>query len=236
MDRSRLDLAQVRVQRQEATQSLLGDTIAITDEQWNMPCLLPGWTRAHVATHIARNADAFVRVMDQLRHGHPTSMYDSDDTRNEAIERGSERSALDLQVDLDSSAGHLHANLAELMTMPPDKLVRLSPTLTVRLDRLPIARLNELVLHHIDLDIGYTYKQIDPKVAAWLLAFNAQRIGRTSAHQAIRIASDSGVTAVIGGSGKATVVRGADNYLLAWITGRLPAGERDKRLPLMRCC
>jgi len=235
MDRSRLDLAEVRVCRQEATQKLLGDTISITDEQWNIPSLLPGWTRAHIATHIARNADAFVRVMDQLRSGRPTSLYDSDATRREAVERGSERSALELQVDLDSSAGRLHANLAELMTMPPDKLVRLSPTIALRLDHLPIARLNEIVLHHIDMDVGYTYKQIDDQVAAWLLAFNAGRIGRTSAYPAIRITSDSGITMVIGGSGKATTVRGADNYLLAWITGRLPTGEADKRLPLLPC-
>jgi len=231
MDDACLDLKRVRVHRHEATQSLLGDTIAITDEQWGQPSLLPGWTRAHVATHIARNADAFVRIMTQLRSDQPTSMYESDAAAREDIERGSERTALELQVDLDASAGRLHAHLPELMAMQPDRLVQLSPTMTERLDRLPLVRLNEVVLHHIDLDVGFTYKAIGTEVAAWLLAFNAQHIGRTPNYPAIRIVSESGVTVVIGRRGKATVVHGADNFLLAWLTRRLPTGTASRRLP-----
>ncbi|HEX5383496.1 MAG TPA: maleylpyruvate isomerase N-terminal domain-containing protein, partial [Propionibacteriaceae bacterium] len=45
-----------------ATQRLLGDTILVTDEQWRAPSRLPEWTRGHVATHIARHADAICRL------------------------------------------------------------------------------------------------------------------------------------------------------------------------------
>ncbi len=34
-----------------------------------LPSLLPGWTRGHVLTHIARNADSFVRVLEAARSG-----------------------------------------------------------------------------------------------------------------------------------------------------------------------
>jgi len=231
MDDAGLDLTQVRLHRHEATQSLLGDTIAITDEQWAEPSRLPGWTRAHVATHVARNADAFVRIMTQLRSGQPTGMYESPAQAREDIERGSERSALELQVDLDASAGRLHAHLAELMSMPPDRMVHLSPTRTERLDRLPLARLNEVVLHHIDLDVGFTYTNIGAQVASWLLEYNANRIGRDLNHPAIRIIADSGLTVVIGGVGRVTAVHGADNYLLGWLTGRLPPEQTNRRLP-----
>lgn len=218
---------------QEATQALLGDTIAITDELWQMPSRLVGWTRAHIATHIARHADGLARVLTQLKNNQPTSLYDSADAIDDEIERGSERSALELQVDLDSSAGRLHEALTHLNRLAPGRPVSLTPSLTVRLDQLPIMRLNHLVLHHIDLDIGFTYKAINDQVAAWLLAYNAARVGRNSAYPAIRLMSDSGVVALIGGSGRPQVVHGEDNLLLGWLTGRLPPDQIDPRLPML---
>jgi len=227
-----VDISAALMRGQEATQALLGDTIAITDELWQMPSRLVGWTRAHIATHLARQADGLARVLTQLESNQPTSLYDSD-TIDDEIERGSERDALELQVDLDSSAGRLHDAAAQLHRLPPSRPVLLTPSLTVRLDELPFLRLNHLVLHHIDLDVGFTYQSIIPEVAAWLLAYNATRIGRNSAYPAIRLASDSGVVALIGGSGRPQVVHGEDNLLLGWLTGRLRPDEVDPRLPVL---
>ena len=39
------------------TARLLGDTIALSDDEWRAPSRLPGWSRAHVASHVARQAD-----------------------------------------------------------------------------------------------------------------------------------------------------------------------------------
>jgi len=228
-----VDIAAALLRGQEATQSLLGDTIAITDEHWQMSSRLPGWTRAHIATHIARQADGMTRVLGQIKNNQPTSLYDSEEVIEDAIERGSERGAMDLQVDLDSSAGRLHEASSRLKKLPPTRPVALTPNLTVRLGDLPLVRLNHLVLHHIDLDVGFTYEAIDEPVAAWLLAYNAGRIGRNSAYPAIRLASDSGVNAVIGGGGRPQVVNGADNLLLAWLTGRLTPDQMDPRLPML---
>lgn len=225
MEEDRLDLPLVRVRRQEITQALLGETILLTDEQWAQPSLLPGWTRAHIASHLARNADGLTRVVKQLRDGSPTSLYAADASVWVDIERGSERSALELQVDLDLSANRLHEHFESLLRMPPDRLVSLTPTVTVRLDHLPIVRINELVLHHIDLNLDYTYKDIDPQVAAWLLAYNTARIGRNSTYPAIRLMADSGLSVVIGGPGRPQEARGPDNLLLAWLTGRLDGGH-----------
>ncbi|NLE18275.1 MAG: maleylpyruvate isomerase, partial [Propioniciclava sp.] len=41
-----------------ATQALLRSTVGVEEAAWHEPSLLPGWSRAHVATHICRNADA----------------------------------------------------------------------------------------------------------------------------------------------------------------------------------
>src|SRR5690349_12491230 len=90
-----------------ATQRLLGDTISVTDDDWRGPSRLPGWSRGHVATHIARQADALGRLVAWARTGERQAMYASDEQRDAEIEAGSGRSGLDLQVDLDTSAGRL---------------------------------------------------------------------------------------------------------------------------------
>jgi len=235
MTETETDLTTVRLRLMESTQSLLGNTIAIDDAQWLCLSRLPGWTRAHVAAHLARNADALAGVMQELRQNGPTSLYESDDAHFDQIERGSERTAMELQVDLDASAGRLDASFNGLPGLPPDRLVCLSPTMTVRLDRLPVARLNEVVLHHIDLDVGFTCADVSDEVAHWLLAYNAERVGRSSGYPAIRLASDSGVNAVIGGPGHPIIAHGQDNQLLGWLTGRLDPDQVDKRLPPLPC-
>ena len=97
-----------------ATQRLLGDTISVTDEQWRAPSRLPDWTRGHVATHIARHADALIRLAEWARTGERQDMYPSPEHRASEIEAGSGRSGLDLQIDLDTSAGHLGSAFDEL--------------------------------------------------------------------------------------------------------------------------
>src|SRR5918999_2390237 len=52
-----------------ATQQLLGDTIAVSDEDWRGPSRLPEWSRGHVASHIARHADGMVRLTEWARSG-----------------------------------------------------------------------------------------------------------------------------------------------------------------------
>ena len=102
------DMRPVRLRKLEATQRLLGDTIAIDERSWQEPCHLPGWTRAHVATHVARNADAIRRLLRGVMRGEDASMYPGAINRADDIERGSRRSGLDLQIDLDTSAGLLN--------------------------------------------------------------------------------------------------------------------------------
>src|SRR3954451_12280788 len=61
-------------------------------DDWAQPSLLPDWNRAHVVAHLALNAEAIARALrslvadeDDLPHGEPLSMYDSDDARDTAI-------------------------------------------------------------------------------------------------------------------------------------------------------
>lgn len=212
---------EVRQSKLETTQRLLGDTIALSERAWQEPARLPGWTRAHVATHLARNADAMVRAVDSVLMGRRGLMYDSDEDRDQAIERGSERSGLELQIDLDTSAGRLNRRLNVLDSLPGDLMVELAPGSLFRAGILPLVRLNEVILHHIDLDCGFEATDVQPRVARWLLEWNCMAAGIASG-PTIRIESDSGFSCVLPGGGDGLEeARGSDGLLLGWVTGRL---------------
>jgi maleylpyruvate isomerase len=107
-------LAELRDLLTGATQRLLGGTIVVTDAEWAAPSRLPGWSRGHVASHVARQADAFTRLVDGAANGVPRAMYTSPEARTAEIEDGAVRTGLALQTDLDTSAGRLEAAFARL--------------------------------------------------------------------------------------------------------------------------
>ncbi len=221
----RAPVTSVRKFKLEATQRLLGNTITLSEQAWQEPSRLTGWTRAHVATHVARNAEAFVRAVDAVLLGRRGLMYDTDEDRDLAIERGSERSGLDQQIDLDTTAGRLNRRFNVLEQMPVDLMVELRPGELFRAGLLPLIRLNEVVLHHVDLDCGFEVSQVDPVIARWLLEWNALDAIRDDALPAVRLLSDSGFTVDLGPAGSTTLVEGTDAVLLGWLTGRLNPDE-----------
>lgn len=141
-----------------------------------------------------------------------------------AIERGSERSGLELQIDLDTSAGNLSERLDLLDSVPGRLTVELSPGTFLRSDLLPLARLYEVIIHHVDLDCGFEVSQINPLTARWLLEWSVLSY-QAPYGMAVRLVSTSGFTAVLGASNSETVISGPDAVLLGWLTGRLSAAE-----------
>lgn len=212
--------AQVRQRKREATQRLLGDTITISDEAWQEPSRLPGWTRAHVASHLARNADGFRRTLTGLVQHTSTRMYPSEAEKVADIEAGSLRGALELQIDLDTSAGQLAQAFDQLEEAAYDEVVQLAPGQRLPVSVLPLARLNEVVLHHVDLDCGFSVDDVDGDIARWLLEWNCQLVGDSDLFPALQVVSHSGWEARIGGPGEPQLVRGTDKRLLGWLTGR----------------
>ena len=76
----------------EATDRLLASAGALTDTGVREPSLLPGWTRGHVLTHIARNADGLGNLLRWARTGITTPMYASREARRRHPSRTAERS------------------------------------------------------------------------------------------------------------------------------------------------
>jgi maleylpyruvate isomerase len=207
-----------------ATQRLLGDTILVADEQWRAPSRLPDWTRGHVATHIARHADALVRLVQWARTGERQDMYASPEHRAREIEEGSPQSGLDLQIDLDTSAEHLSAAFDDLDGASAwDAVVEMGGGMKVPARLLPLARLLEVVIHHVDLDIGYEITDIDTQTAEWLLEWCAFRLLERDGFPTLQLTSDTGFTTTVGSSGEPIAVSGGSTYLLGWLMGRTDA-------------
>ena len=224
-----VQLPELRRYKLAATQRLLGDTIAISEQAWQEPSRLPGWTRAHVATHLARNADALVRAVDAVLMGRRGLMYDSDEDRELAIERGSERTGLELQIDLDTSDGRLNRRFNVLHSVPRDMMVELVPGSLLSCELLPLLRLNEVVLHHVDIDCGFEITQVEPRIARLLLEWNTMGQPPTP-HRSARLVSDTGFIAEVGQGGSPVVIEGPDGLLLGWFTGR-PSDAQAIDLP-----
>ena len=100
------DIARVR----EAHQALVDHLVAMSGGSGAdaaLPSLLPDWTRGHVLTHIARNADSFVRPLRRPagRGGHAVRRRFRG--RNADIEAGATRDWAALVDDVRSSAAAL---------------------------------------------------------------------------------------------------------------------------------
>ena len=149
-------LRELSDQIDQATQRLLDTARIITEPDLRAPSQLPGWTRAHVLAHVARNADAMRNVLVGVRTGQDSPGYASAEARETGIEQDAGRLARQLTDDLAASAMALRTVARGLPGEAWQYQVQVlgSP-------RFPAAgvltrRLVEVELHHADLGSGYT--------------------------------------------------------------------------------
>ncbi len=137
---------------------LVADLATLTDEQAAQPSLLPGWSVAHVLTHIARNADSHVIMLEAAIRGEVASQYPGGvDQRNADIEAGADRTAAALVADVVASNSALEASWAAMTpeTWSGQGLGVFGP---VAVDDLPFRRWRETVVHQADLGLSYTWR------------------------------------------------------------------------------
>lgn len=119
--------------------------------------LLPGWSVGHVLTHLARNAESFVRLADALVAGVPAVQYPGGvEQRAHDIEVGAGRPADVLVADVRATAAALDDAFAAL----PDGLWDATVRVTLgeaRMWDVPFRRWREVELHHVDLGLGFGF-------------------------------------------------------------------------------
>ena len=216
----------------QSTHHFLGATIEVGDEQWRAASRCPGWSRGHLATHVARNAEAITRLSRWALTGQREEMYNSADQRDADIEAGAGRPGVELQVDLDTTAGRLETAFDEL-----DERQAWAEEVEIRGARqsarlLPLMRLFEVVLHNVDLDIGFEIEDLDDDTTGWLLEFAVLRLQGRGDFPRFDLMAESGRYAIAGtrganssageaGSDEPVLqVSGPGRRLFGWLTGR----------------
>jgi maleylpyruvate isomerase len=207
---------------------------SLTDEQCRQPSLLPGWTRGHVLTHLARNADALRNLVQWARTGEETPMYASREARSAAIEEGAGRSATELRRDLDEAGARLVDDLRTLSDEHWRRQVRAG-----RLDqesdasRIPVLRRTEVEVHHVDLDLDYTVAHWPEDFVEDLLVESAAEFSmRDGVQSFVLVGNDDEGSWTVGAGGQE--ITGPPPALLGWLLGRTDGTGLHSDDPLPR--
>lgn len=203
----------------EATATLIDTVSGLGDDDVRAPSLLPGWSRAHVITHLARNADALRNVLHGAQIGEVRAMYVSSAERDAAIEVGAHRSPAELLEDLsaachrwDQAANEIHSgHLGALGTRVEEAG---SPTFPAR--KVGMLRLIEVEVHHADLGCGFTAADFSPVLVEHLLRRRRKELER--AGTALSVRPRDGDPWSTGTGGPEISGRTAD--VLWWLLGR----------------
>jgi maleylpyruvate isomerase len=204
--------------RLEATAGSLADAGA--------PSLCEGWTRGHVLTHLARNAEAIGRLADWATTGNPEEMYPGGAARRDAeIEAGAGRGLADLRDDLAGTAQALRPRLAALHGDLGASEVEMRGGLRISPLRLPFMRLREVVYHHVDLDAGFTFADVADPLLVRFIDDAVERLRMGHHPPDVELRSDEGRVWQVGAP--AASVSGSDAALLLWLARRIPTGIRS---------
>jgi maleylpyruvate isomerase len=190
----------------------------LSDQQAREPSLLPGWSRGHLLSHLARNADSLRNLLTWARTGVETPQYSSPQERNDGIERGAGRPAAELLADLAESAAALDAAAASLPAEAWAAQVGLHAAWYTLWRRL-----TEVEIHHVDLGLSYSPADWPEAFATYgLEQTGAIRFSDSRSPAAVLRTSDAGLVIRIGPpeDQPATTETGPVRALLAWLTGR----------------
>jgi len=230
-----MSTAEVLDQLDLATAGLLVDIGRLTDGDARASTRLPGWTRGHVLTHLARNAEGGTRLLGWARTGVPSYEYESAEARAAAIEAGAARPASILIEDVRRTA----EGFSEAARLLPDDAWQVEVVWTsghrTAAAHIIKSRLTEVFIHHVDLDVGYG-------PSSWPMAFTGDILdivvdGATPSVDLV--ATDSGRQWHVGSGPRSDTLVATQAELLAWFAGRSDGSDvthdADKPLAHIHC-
>ena len=184
----------------DASARLMATLDGLDDATARRPSRLPDWTVGHVVTHLARNADSHVRMLEGAMAGSVVDQYEGGlQTRAADIAAGAGRPATELIADL----GRAIAGLDNMWRRVPQEVWttghgRMGSGELCPCAEMPFRRWREVEIHRVDLGLG-------PEPADWPPAYIELELPRTLA----------GVPDRLPAADRAT--------LLAWLVGRADA-------------
>ena len=134
---------------------LVADVANMSENNVREPSRLPNWSRAHLITHLARNADSFSWLVDGARLGERRQQYPEVGMRDRDIAAGSTRSKSELYEDLALAIEGLEVAWSKL---GDDQwtIVQDGSSGELEMSEIVFRRLREVEIHHVDLDVGYS--------------------------------------------------------------------------------
>jgi len=234
------------VQRAEAasaavegvTQRLVATANELDDLAVRGPSLLPGWTRAHVLSHLARNADACRNLLVWARTGVQHSMYASAADRDADIEEGSRRGAWLLSADLSASCERFSAAVRSMPDEAWSAEVVLASGLPMPAHSVLRLRLLETWVHLVDLDVGVGFGDIPMPELEWILEDVVQEFGGRAdvPPLCLTVPLPDGRRRewdLRGALSKRIAVSGPAGPVLGWLLGRTDGAELSGQLPAL---
>jgi maleylpyruvate isomerase len=210
------------------TERLLDTARSLTDPA--APSLCEGWTRGHVLSHVARNADGLVRLTRSVVDGTGETMYDSRPKRNADIEAGAGRPVDELVADVETSAVPLADELPRIGPEHADAPLERTPgEIRGRGADIVLMRLRELTWHHVDLDAGFGFADLEPELVALFLEEEVERVRTADDAPDVTLRSTEGDEWTIGVG--TTEVSGERAALLGWLARGLTEGVTGDPLP-----
>ncbi|KRE52804.1 maleylpyruvate isomerase family mycothiol-dependent enzyme [Phycicoccus sp. Soil748] len=201
----------------DQTDRLLATARGLTDP--GGPSLCEGWSRGHVLTHLARNAEAIGRLASWAVTGQREEMYPGGaEARDADIEAGARRAADELVRDVAATAADLVPRLEALEGPLAAQEVEMRGGMRVPATGLPFLRLREVVYHHVDLDAGFAFDDVDPDLLRRFVADAVHRLGLGKRPPGVVVRSDEGDAWTVG-DGSATVA-GPLSGILLWLARR----------------
>ncbi|MFI9011649.1 maleylpyruvate isomerase family mycothiol-dependent enzyme [Actinosynnema sp. NPDC053489] len=202
------------------------------------PSLLPGWSRAHVVTHLARNADALVNLLTWAKTGVEHQMYPSTADRDADIDEGAGRLPQLLRADLDAACQRFAAAARDLPPSAWEAEVAHPRSGPFPAHRVPWLRLREVWFHLVDLDRGVGFADLPPEL---LEGFLDDVVGQYADRPDVPPARVEAVFpdgrqrswGLTADSGDSPDVSGAAADVLAWLTGRQSGARLNGTAPTL---
>jgi maleylpyruvate isomerase len=138
----------------------------LTDEEFAVPSLLPGWDRQTLLAHVACNADALVNLLNWARTGVETPMYASPEARDAGIRETATLDAPTLRGEVLAATGRLAEAVHGLPEEAWSAQVRTAQGRAIPAAEVPWMRCREVYVHAIDLDAGVGFGDIAEEVQA----------------------------------------------------------------------
>jgi len=205
----------------QSADRFLGAVRTLADDDVRRASALPGWTRAHLLTHVAQGADSRTGLLRAARSGLIGEQYPSEQARADAIEAGARRPAAVIRADVDRAV----EECLTAMRQHPAGLWD-APGIWLRGGRGPVrgavaSLRSELEFHHVDLAAGYAPDDWPAEfVATELPRVTALMSDRADAPSMTLIAASASAAAVRIGTVPPVDVTGSPAAVLAWLSGR----------------